>query len=79
MKLLETDEERMDRWVKLLNSKIGKDLDDFFDEVDFLISGADISDDFKSDIVDNNIQNLLTRLQYDACVRFSQQKQMRQK
>jgi hypothetical protein len=74
----ETSEERMERWRKLLDDKIGKDLDDFYDEISMLISGASIDDSFKTDIIDNNVQNLLILLHYDADVRFSQRQQMRE-
>jgi len=74
----ETSEERMERWRKLLDDKIGKDLDDFYDEISMLISGASRDDSFKTDIIDNNVQNLLILLHYDADVRFSQRQQMRE-
>jgi predicted dinucleotide-utilizing enzyme len=58
----ETSEDRMKRWLKILDDKVGEDLDNFYDEVDMLISGASISDEFKSDIVAYNIQCILIRL-----------------
>jgi hypothetical protein len=74
----ESYEDRMKRWTTILGNKIDLDLDDMYDELEILVAGTNISDDFKSDIVDANIQNVLTRLQYEASTRFSHRQQMRQ-
>ena len=75
----ESYEDRINRWVTILSNKIDLDLDNIYDEMDVLVSNTDISDDFKSDILYANIQNVLTRLQCEAIIRFSQRQQTRQK
>ena len=73
----ETYEERIQRWVKFLDDKIGKDLDNLYDETQELVSNTDCSRDFKPIILDATIQTILIRLQYEADCRFSQRQQVR--